>query len=83
MQLSIQNQKNTKASIKRLKIEVGTLEKQQSHKKTIPTNTDIRGKEPCQVVVTRRGKELGVSIREKKMRLKKKERKIKRKRTRE
>nr|KYP72467.1 hypothetical protein KK1_005056 [Cajanus cajan] len=63
MQLSLQNQKNTDASIKNLEVQVGQLAKQLADQKSgsFSANTQTNSKEHCKVVATRSGKTFGES----------------------
>ncbi|KAG2390576.1 uncharacterized protein HKW66_Vig0220180 [Vigna angularis] len=61
MQQSIQNQKNTDASIKNLEVQVGQLAKQLANQQGghFTANTQANPKEECNVIFTRSGKEVG------------------------
>ena len=63
MQMSIQNQKNTDASIKNLEVQVGQLAKQVANQQSnsFSANTEANPKEQCKAVVTRSGKEVGLN----------------------
>nr|KYP37352.1 hypothetical protein KK1_041445 [Cajanus cajan] len=69
MQLSLQNQKNTNASIKNLEVQVGQLAKQLADQQSgsFSTNTKTNPKEHCKVVSTRSGKKFGENNQNKKM----------------
>ncbi|XP_020205130.1 uncharacterized protein LOC109790395 [Cajanus cajan] len=61
MQLSLQNQKNTDASIKNLEVQVGQLAKQLADQQSgsFSANTQKNPKEHCKAVSTRSGKKFG------------------------
>jgi len=67
MQMSIQNQKNTDASIKNLEVQVGQLAKQLADQQggSFSANTQANPKEQCQAIFTRSGKEVGLGSKEK------------------
>lgn len=57
MQMSMTNKKNTKASIKNLEVQVGQLAKQLSEHRNgfFFANTQVKPKEQCNEITTRRG----------------------------
>jgi len=67
LQMSIQNQKNTDASIKNLEVQVGQLAKQLADQQGSPfsANTEANPKEQCKAIFTRSGKEVGLGSKEK------------------
>ncbi|XP_027927803.1 uncharacterized protein LOC114184687 [Vigna unguiculata] len=62
LQMSIQNQKNTDASIKNLEVQVGQLAKQLADQRgsSFSANTEANPKEQCKAIFTRSGKEVGL-----------------------
>nr|KYP45027.1 hypothetical protein KK1_033488 [Cajanus cajan] len=64
MQVSMNNQKNTEASIKNLEVQVGQLAKQLADMSKGPfsANTKTNPKEYCQAITTRSGKVVGSDI---------------------
>nr|KYP55784.1 hypothetical protein KK1_002009 [Cajanus cajan] len=64
MQVSMNNQKNTEASIKNLEVQVGQLAKQLADMSKGPfsSNTKTNPKEYCQAITTRSGKVVGSDI---------------------
>ncbi|XP_027936376.1 uncharacterized protein LOC114191404 [Vigna unguiculata] len=64
LQMSIQNQKNTDASIKNLEVQVGQLAKQLADQRGSPfsANTEANPKEQCKAIFTRSGKEVGLAL---------------------
>ena len=60
--MSIQNQKNTDASIKNLEVQVGQLAKQVANQQSrYFANTEANPNEQCKAMVTRSGKEVGLN----------------------
>ncbi|XP_020208550.1 uncharacterized protein LOC109793496 [Cajanus cajan] len=64
MQVSMNNQKNTEASIKNLEVQVGQLAKQLADMSGGPfsANTETNPKEYCQAITTRSGKVVGSDV---------------------
>ena len=64
MQASLNNQKNTKASIRNLEIQVAQLAKQLSNQQAgqFSANTQTNPKEHCNSITTRSGKIVGRGI---------------------
>ncbi|XP_020232090.1 uncharacterized protein LOC109812514 [Cajanus cajan] len=64
MQVSMNNQKNTEASIKNLEVQVGQLAKQLADMSEGPfsANTKTNPKEYCQAITTRNGKVVGSDV---------------------
>nr|KYP65343.1 hypothetical protein KK1_011576 [Cajanus cajan] len=64
MQVSTTNQKNTKASIRNLEVQIGQLAKQLANQqsKNFSANTQVNPKEHCQSITTRRGTVIGKGI---------------------
>nr|KYP40388.1 hypothetical protein KK1_038280 [Cajanus cajan] len=64
MQVSMNNQKNTEASIKNLEVQVGQLAKQLADMSGGPfsTNTKTNPKEHCKAITTRSGKVVGADV---------------------
>nr|KYP35333.1 hypothetical protein KK1_043639 [Cajanus cajan] len=64
MQVSMNNQKNTEASIKNLEVQVGQLAKQLADMSKGPfsANTKTNPKEYCQAITTRSGKVVGSDV---------------------
>ncbi|XP_052723859.1 uncharacterized protein LOC128193791 [Vigna angularis] len=62
IQQSIQNQKNTDASIKNLEVQVGQLAKQLANQQggQFSANTQTNPKEECKAITTRSGKEIRI-----------------------
>jgi len=67
LQMSIQNLKNTDASIKNLEVQVGQLAKQLADQRgsSFSANTETNPKEQCKAIFTRSGKEVGLGSKEK------------------
>jgi len=67
LQMSIQNQKNTDASIKNLEVQVGQLAKQLAYQRgnSFFANTESNPKEQCKAIFTRSGKKVGLGSKEK------------------
>ncbi|KAG2381148.1 uncharacterized protein HKW66_Vig0254650 [Vigna angularis] len=66
IQQSIQNQKNTDASIKNLEVQVGQLAKQLANQQggQFSANTQTNPKEECKAITTRSGKEIRITEKE-------------------
>nr|KYP38160.1 hypothetical protein KK1_040614 [Cajanus cajan] len=64
MQVSMNNQKNTEASIKNLEVQVGQLAKQLADMSGGPfsANTKTNPKEHCKAITTRNGKVVGANV---------------------
>nr|KYP54057.1 hypothetical protein KK1_000223 [Cajanus cajan] len=64
MQVSMNNQKNTEASIKNLEVQVGQLAKQLADMSRGPfsVNTKTNPKEHCKAITTRSGKVVGEDV---------------------